>query len=33
VAKRLMTAPGKPQQNGCNESFNGRLRDGLLNEP
>ena len=25
-------APGKPQQNGCNESFNGRLRDERLNE-
>jgi putative transposase len=25
-------APGKPQQNGLNESFNGRLRDELLNE-
>jgi putative transposase len=25
-------APGKPQQNGCNESFKGRLRDELLNE-
>ena len=25
-------APGKPQQNGINESFNGRLRDELLNE-
>ena len=25
-------APGKPQQNGYNESFNGRLRDKLLNE-
>ena len=24
--------PGKPQQNGFNESFNGRLRDELLNE-
>ncbi|NIJ08728.1 hypothetical protein FHS31_002349 [Sphingomonas vulcanisoli] len=24
-------APGKPQQNGINESFNGRLRDELLN--
>ena len=23
-------APGKPQQNGFNESFNGRLRDELL---
>jgi putative transposase len=25
-------APGKPQQNGFNQSFNGRLRDELLNE-
>lgn len=25
-------APGKPQQNGFIESFNGRLRDELLNE-
>ncbi len=25
-------APGKPQQNGFNESFNGRLRDELLIE-
>ena len=25
-------APGKSQQNGFNESFNGRLRDELLNE-
>ena len=25
-------APGKPQQNAFNESFNGRLRDELLNE-
>ena len=25
-------APGKPQQNGLIESFNGRLRDELLNE-
>ena len=25
-------APGKPQQNGYKESFNGRLRDELLNE-
>lgn len=24
-------APGKPQQNGYVESFNGRLRDGRLN--
>jgi len=25
-------APGKPTQNGCAESFNGRMRDELLNE-
>jgi putative transposase len=25
-------APGKPQQNGFSKSFNGRLRDKLLNE-
>ena len=25
-------APGKPQQNGFAESFNGKLRDELLNE-
>ena len=25
-------APGKPQQNGYAESFNGRMRDELLNE-
>ena len=25
-------APGKPQQNAFTESFNGRLRDELLNE-
>ncbi|NRB92176.1 integrase core domain-containing protein, partial [Bradyrhizobium sp. WBAH10] len=25
-------APGKPMQNGFTESFNGRLRDELLNE-
>ena len=25
-------APGKPQQNGTVESFNGRMRDELLNE-
>ena len=25
-------APGKPQQNGFVESFNGKLRDELLNE-
>jgi transposase InsO family protein len=26
------TAPGKPMQNGFCESFNGRMRDELLNE-
>ena len=25
-------APGKPMQNGFGESFNGRMRDELLNE-
>lgn len=25
-------APGKPMQNGYVESFNGQMRDGLLNE-
>ena len=25
-------AAGKPMQNGCAESFNGRMRDELLNE-
>jgi transposase InsO family protein len=25
-------APGKPMQNGFVESFNGRMRDELLNE-
>ena len=25
-------APGRPMQNGCIESFNGRMRDELLNE-
>ncbi len=25
-------APGKPEQNGFTESFNGKLRDELLNE-
>ncbi|KQV37551.1 hypothetical protein ASE37_24495 [Rhizobium sp. Root268] len=25
-------APGRPMQNGCVESFNGRMRDELLNE-
>ena len=25
-------APGKPVQNGCAETFNGRMRDDLLNE-
>lgn len=26
-------APGKPMQNGNREAFNGRMRDGLVNEP
>ena len=29
---RRYIAPDKPQQNGFNESFKGRLRDELLNE-
>ena len=28
----LAVAPGKPMQNGYVESFNGRMRDELLNE-
>ena len=28
----ITSRPGKPQQNGFIESFNGRLRDELLNE-
>lgn len=28
----LLAAPGKPQQNGFVESFNGRFRDECLNE-
>ena len=31
VALRLIE-PGKPNQNACIESFNGRLRDECLNE-
>jgi putative transposase len=30
--ERFAIAPGKPVQNGFIESFNDRLRDGLLNE-
>ena len=30
-AKTLYIAPGSPWENGYNESFNGRLRDELLN--
>lgn len=30
--ERLYIVPGKPMQNGFVESFNGRLRDELLNE-
>jgi len=29
--KTLHIAPGSPWENGCNESFNGSLRDELLN--
>jgi transposase InsO family protein len=29
---RHFIAPGKPMQNGFCESFNGRMRDELLNE-
>ena len=28
----MISAPGKPMQNGLVESFNGRLRDECLNE-
>ncbi len=28
----MPSAPGKPMQNGCVESFNGKLRDECLNE-
>ena len=28
----ITIAPGKPMQNGYIESFNGRMRDELLNE-
>ncbi len=31
VAKTLTVEPGSPWENGYNESFNGRLRDELLN--
>lgn len=30
-AKTLYIEPGSPWENGCNESFNGKLRDELLN--
>ena len=30
-AKTLFIAPGSPWENGYNESFNGKLRDALLN--
>ncbi len=30
-AKTLFIEPGSPWENGYNESFNGRLRDELLN--
>lgn len=29
--KTLYIEPGSPWENGCNESFNGKLRDELLN--
>jgi len=29
--KTIYIAPGSPWENGCNESFNGSLRDELLN--
>ena len=32
VYARAITAPGKPTQNAFVESFNGRMRDELLNE-
>ena len=30
-AKTLYIEPGSPWENGCVESFNGKLRDALLN--
>jgi putative transposase len=30
--KHIFTDPGRPMQNGCTESFNGKLRDGCLNQ-
>lgn len=30
-ARTLLIAPGSPRENGCNESFKGKLRDELLN--
>lgn len=30
-AKTLYIEPGSPWENGCNESFNGKLRDECLN--
>jgi putative transposase len=30
-SKTLFIAPGSPRENGYNESFNGKLRDELLN--
>ena len=30
-AKTLYIEPGSPWENGYNESFNGKLRDGCLN--
>ena len=31
--RHILIAPGKPMQNGCIESFNGKFRDECLNEP
>ena len=30
-AQTLFMEPGSPWENGCNESYNGKLRDALLN--
>ena len=31
LAQTSFIEPGNPWENGCNESFNGKLRDELLN--